>query len=41
VPDVAAATEFYGAELGWTFVDTGAEFGHYNIGQVNGHAAAA
>ena len=35
--DVAASTEFYGAVLGWTFVDTGEEFGHYNIGQVNGH----
>ena len=40
-PDVAASTAFYGAVLGWSFVDTGAEFGHYNICQVNGHAAAA
>lgn len=40
-PDVAASTEFYGAVLGWTFVDTGEEFGHYNIGEVNGRAAAA
>jgi predicted enzyme related to lactoylglutathione lyase len=27
--------------MGWSFVDSGAEFGHYNICQVNGHAAAA
>ena len=40
-PDVAASMAFYGAVLGWTFVDTGEEFGHYNICQVNGRAAAA
>ena len=40
-PDVAASTAFYGAVLGWSFVDTGEEFGHYNICQVNGLAAAA
>lgn len=40
-PDVAASTAFYAAVLGWVFVDTGEEFGHYHIGQVGGHAAAA
>jgi predicted enzyme related to lactoylglutathione lyase len=40
-PDVAASAGFYGGVLGWEFVDTGAEFGHYHIGQVGGHAAAA
>ena len=40
-PDVAASTAFYGAVLGWSFFDSGEEFGHYNICQVNGHAAAA
>ena len=39
--DVAASTSFYAAVLGWSFVDTGEEFGHYNIAQVDGHAAAA
>ncbi len=41
VPDVAASTAFYGAVMGWSFVDSGEEFGHYNIAQVDGHAAAA
>jgi predicted enzyme related to lactoylglutathione lyase len=41
VPDLPAATAFYGAVLGWTFVDSGEEFGHYNIAQVDGRAAAA
>lgn len=41
VPDVAAATEFYGAVVGWSFMDTGEEYGHYNIAQTDGHAAAA
>jgi uncharacterized protein len=40
-PDVAVSTAFYGAVLGWSFFDSGAEFGHYNICQVGGHAAAA
>jgi predicted enzyme related to lactoylglutathione lyase len=39
--DVAASVAFYGAVFGWAFVDTGAEFGHYHVGQVDGHAAAA
>ncbi len=41
VPDVEAAKAFYGPVLGWSFVDTGEEFGHYNICQVGGRAAAA
>lgn len=40
-PDLTAAKEFYGAVFGWSFVDTGAEFGHYQICQVDGRAAAA
>ncbi len=28
-PDLAAAREFYGALLGWSFVDVGPEFGGY------------
>jgi predicted enzyme related to lactoylglutathione lyase len=40
VPDVAAGTAFYGAVLGWDFVDSGAEYGHYTIAQVGGRAAA-
>ncbi|MGH3872948.1 MAG: VOC family protein [Pseudonocardiaceae bacterium] len=41
VPDLAGAKEFYGAVFGWSFVDSGAEFGHYQICQVDGRAAAA
>ncbi len=41
VPDVAAATAFYSAVIGWTFVDTGAAFGHYQIARTADHAAAA
>ena len=41
VPDVSAATAFYGAVLGWSFVDTGERYGHYYIGQTDGRAAAA
>ena len=40
VPDVPKAVEFYSAVLGWSLVDSGEEFGHYHIAQVNGHAAA-
>ncbi len=41
-PDVDKAKEFYGAVLGWSaFRDTGADYGHYNIGQVDGRAAGA
>lgn len=41
VPDLDAAKEFYGAIFGWSFVDSGAEFGHYNICQVGDRPAAA
>ena len=41
VPDVAAATAFYGAVLGWSFVDHGEQFGHYHFAQAGGRAAAA
>ncbi len=40
-PDVAASSAFYGGVLGWSFVDTGEQFGHYTLCQVNGHSAAA
>lgn len=40
-PDVNTATEFYGAVIGWSFVDSGEEFGHYHICRQDGHAAAA
>ncbi len=40
VPDVAAAKDFYGKVLGWTFEDTGDEYGGYVIAQANGAAAA-
>lgn len=41
VPDVSAATAFYGAVLGWSFVDRGERFGHYLIAYTAGRAAAA
>lgn len=41
VPDVPAAGAFYGAVLGWSFVDTGEQFGHYTVAQTGGRAAAA
>ncbi len=41
VPDVKAATEFYGSVIGWSFVDSGEEYGHYHIAQTSGKAAAA
>jgi len=40
VPDVPAVTEFYAAVLGWTFADAGEEYGHYQVCQRNGRAAA-
>lgn len=40
-PDLEAATAFYGPVLGWSFFDSGEEFGHYHICQTNGKAAAA
>lgn len=41
VPDLDASKEFYAAVFGWTFVDSGEEFGHYSVAQVGGRAAAA
>ena len=41
VPDLAAAKEFYGAVFGWSFLDSGADLGNYQICQVDGRAAAA
>ncbi|PZS24296.1 MAG: hypothetical protein DLM62_10440 [Pseudonocardiales bacterium] len=41
VPDPGAAKKFYGAVFGWTFLDLGSDFGHYQICQVDGRAAAA
>lgn len=40
VPDQAAAREFYSAVLGWTFEDTGAEFGNYLMCRRDGRAVA-
>ncbi|HXV93241.1 MAG TPA: VOC family protein [Pseudonocardia sp.] len=40
-PDVPAAMDFYGAVFGWSFVDTGEEYGHYRIAQKGTDAAAA
>ena len=40
VPDADAAREFYAAILGWTYADTGEEFGHYQMCQREGHSAA-
>ena len=40
VPDVDAAREFYSAVLGWTYLDTGEEYGHYQMCQRDGHCAA-
>lgn len=40
VPDIAAAASFYGAVLGWTAVDSGADLGHYHICMAGERAAA-
>ncbi len=40
VPDVDAAKDFYGPVVGWTFADTGPEYGGYAIAQVDDAAAA-
>jgi hypothetical protein len=40
VPDVVAATEFYGPVLGWTFHDTGPEYGGYRIAMVDDRSVA-
>jgi uncharacterized protein len=39
-PDLDAATGFYGSVLGWSFTDTGEEFGGYRIATVRGSAVA-
>lgn len=39
-PDIDAAKEFYTAVLGWTYTDTGEEFGHYQMCRCDGHSAA-
>lgn len=39
-PDVVAATAFYGAVMGWSYVDSGGKFGHFFMAQVDGHPAA-
>lgn len=38
--DVAAAKDFYGKVLGWSFMDTGEEMGHYQICQIDGRSVA-
>jgi predicted enzyme related to lactoylglutathione lyase len=40
VPDVAAAVAFYSEVIGWTFVDTGPDYGGYHIAQMDERAAA-
>lgn len=40
VPDVAAAQEFYGAVLGWSFQTSGEEYGGYVMCQREGRDAA-
>jgi hypothetical protein len=39
-PDVRAAQDFYGAVLGWSFTDTGEEYGGYVMAEVNGSSVA-
>lgn len=39
-PDLDKAKEFYGQVFGWNFVDTGADFGHYQLALVQGQSAA-
>ena len=40
VPDVEAALAFYGPVLGWSFVDTGPDFGNYQMCRVGDRNAA-
>jgi predicted enzyme related to lactoylglutathione lyase len=40
VSDLARSKKFYGQLFGWTFQDSGAEMGHYNMATVNGHEVA-
>jgi uncharacterized protein len=39
-PDVAAARDFYGAVLGWSFTETGDEYGGYVMADVEGSSVA-
>lgn len=39
--DLEAAKALYGALFGWTFMDSGAEMGHYTMAFLNGQPAAA
>src|SRR3954452_1695262 len=39
-PDVAAARDFYANVLGWSFLDTGGEYGGYVLAQVRDQAVA-
>jgi hypothetical protein len=39
-PDVAAARDFYGAVLGWSFTETGEEYGGYVMAEIDGSAVA-
>ncbi len=38
--DREAAWDFYREVLGWTITDSGEEFGHYGMAEIDGHAAA-
>ena len=40
VPEVAEGTAFYGAVTGWTFHDTGEQFGHYQTAMSGQQTAA-
>jgi len=40
VPDVDAALAFYGAVLGWSFVDTGPDYGNYQMCRIGENNAA-
>lgn len=40
VPDVAAAVAFYADIVGWTFVDSGPDYGGYHIAQMDDRATA-
>jgi predicted enzyme related to lactoylglutathione lyase len=40
VPDVEGAVAFYASVIGWSFVDTGADYGGYQIAQMDERAAA-
>ena len=39
-PDVEAAKQFYRQIFGWDYLDTGADFGHYNMAMRQGRNAA-